>query len=180
MTTVPETSIFTKIIQGEISGFIPYQTDTITVLIALEGHILIVPKQQYKDIFELPDEIAAEIHRNKLTQPKFATDSILDYFNGPVVRVMTYEKTGRLVDAQELLATSIMNIPKTTAMGAFEAADYALVTISHPSTERNPVYPFQRNMIEYRRDIATYAQAHMVPMRRVQIGDHVFQFFQRP
>ncbi len=61
MTTVPETSIFTKIIQGEISGFIPYQTDTITVLIALEGHILIVPKQQYKDIFELPDEIAAEI-----------------------------------------------------------------------------------------------------------------------
>jgi histidine triad (HIT) family protein len=61
MITVPETSIFTKIINREIPGFIPYQTESIAVLIALEGHILIVPKQQYKDIFELPDEIAAEI-----------------------------------------------------------------------------------------------------------------------
>lgn len=61
MTTVPEPSIFTKIIQGQIPGFIPYQTETIAVLIALEGHILIVPKIQYKDIYELPDEIASEI-----------------------------------------------------------------------------------------------------------------------
>lgn len=61
MSTVPEPSIFTKIIQGQIPGFIPYQTETIAVLIALEGHILIVPKQEYKDIFELPDDIAAEI-----------------------------------------------------------------------------------------------------------------------
>lgn len=61
MTTVPEPSIFTKIINGEIPGFIPYQSETIAVLIALEGHVLIVPKQEYKDIFELPDDIAAEI-----------------------------------------------------------------------------------------------------------------------
>ena len=61
MTTVPETSIFTKIIQGEIPGFIPYQSETIAVLIAVEGHVLIVPKQEYKDIYELPDKIAAEI-----------------------------------------------------------------------------------------------------------------------
>lgn len=61
MSPVPEASIFTKIIKGEIPGFIPYQTETIAVIIALEGHVLIVPKQQYKDIFELPDEIAAEI-----------------------------------------------------------------------------------------------------------------------
>ena len=59
--TTNETSIFTKIINREIPGFIPYQTENVAVLITLEGHPIVVPKKQFKDIFELPDNIAAEI-----------------------------------------------------------------------------------------------------------------------
>ncbi len=59
--TTHETSIFTKIINREIPGFIPYETDDIAVLITLEGHPIIVPKMPFKDIFELPDDIAAKI-----------------------------------------------------------------------------------------------------------------------
>jgi len=60
MTSI-ETSIFTKIINREIPGFIPYETDNVTVLISLEGHPLIIPKQHFTDIYELPEDIAAEI-----------------------------------------------------------------------------------------------------------------------
>lgn len=59
--TTNETSIFTKIINREVPGFIPYQTDTVAVLITLEGHPIVVPKKEFKDIFELPDTVAAEI-----------------------------------------------------------------------------------------------------------------------
>jgi histidine triad (HIT) family protein len=57
----PEPSIFTRIINREIPGFIPYQTENVAVLISLEGHPLIIPKEHYRDIFELPDTLAAEI-----------------------------------------------------------------------------------------------------------------------
>ncbi len=139
--------------------------------------------QMAKDATELYasfDDIATEIHRSNLKQPRIATDSILDYFNGPVVKVMTYERTGRLVETQELLATTIMAVPKSVALAAIEKADFALVTISHPSVERHSVYPFQASIIEYRKDLLSYARAQMLPMRTVQLADHVFQLFQRP
>ncbi len=59
MTT--ESSIFTKIIAGDIPGYIPYQDDTVAVLIALEGHVLVVPKVVYPDIFTIPEDIAAHL-----------------------------------------------------------------------------------------------------------------------
>ncbi len=58
-----ETSIFTKIIAGEIPGFIPYQDETVAVLVSLEGHLLVVPKTIYRDIHDLPEDVAAHIMR---------------------------------------------------------------------------------------------------------------------
>jgi histidine triad (HIT) family protein len=54
-------SIFTKIISGDIPGYIPYQDDTVAVVVALEGHLLVVPKTAYQDIHDIPEEIAAHI-----------------------------------------------------------------------------------------------------------------------
>ncbi len=59
--TTEQSSIFTKIINREIPGFIPYETENIAVLISLEGHPMVIPKTPYRDIYELPDTIAAEI-----------------------------------------------------------------------------------------------------------------------
>ena len=59
--TTEQPSIFTRIINREIPGFIPYETETLAVLVALEGHILIVPKIQYRDIYEIPEDTAADV-----------------------------------------------------------------------------------------------------------------------
>ncbi len=56
-----ETSIFTKIIAGEIPGFVPYQDETVAVLVSLEGHLLVVPKIVYRDIHDIPEDVAAHI-----------------------------------------------------------------------------------------------------------------------
>ena len=59
MTTEP--SIFTKIINRDIPGFIAFETENVAVLISLEGHPLVIPEREYRDVYELPDEIAAEV-----------------------------------------------------------------------------------------------------------------------
>jgi histidine triad (HIT) family protein len=61
MTTTENPSIFTKIINREIPGFIPYQDDVVAVLISLEGHPMVIPKIEYRDIFALPEDVAAQI-----------------------------------------------------------------------------------------------------------------------
>lgn len=58
-----ETSIFTKIIAGEIPGFVPYQDETVAVLVALEGHLLVVPHVVYRDIHDIPEDVAAHVMR---------------------------------------------------------------------------------------------------------------------
>ena len=63
MTTTDIPSIFTKIINREIPGFISYEDDIVAVLISLEGHPLVIPKVVYRDIYELPEDVAGHIMR---------------------------------------------------------------------------------------------------------------------
>lgn len=55
--------IFCKIANGEIPSATIYEDDTFRVFLdlgpATKGHALIVPKQHYANIYELPDETAA-------------------------------------------------------------------------------------------------------------------------
>ena len=69
---------------------------------------------------------------------------------------------------------------KATAMAAMEQADFALVTIESPSVDRDSVFPFQRSMIEYRQDLLAYARTQMLPIRKAQVAEHLFQIFERP
>lgn len=132
------------------------------------------------ELYATVDEIAAGIQRNNLAQPKFATDFTHDYFSGRAVKVMIYERTGKLVDTVETLANSLMAIPKEAALDAVRKSDYALITVSHPSTDNSPIYPFQKAMVAYRAELQAAASAQMIPVRRLSVADHVFQLFQRP
>lgn len=65
-----EKTLFQKIIAGELPGNVPYQDDTTAVIIALEGHPLVVPKDHYTDIFDLPNNIAADIMKTTIKVAK--------------------------------------------------------------------------------------------------------------
>ncbi len=53
-------SVFTKIIKGEIPGHKVYEDDKTIVIVPLEpiakGHLLVIPKKQIDQFFDLPDE----------------------------------------------------------------------------------------------------------------------------
>jgi histidine triad (HIT) family protein len=56
MNTVPETSIFTKIINREIPADIVYEDDIVIAFLTIEpvspGHTLVVPKTPFKNVFD--------------------------------------------------------------------------------------------------------------------------------
>lgn len=58
--------IFCKIIKGDIPSFTVYEDETFKVILdrfpAAPGHMLIIPKEHYKNMFELPDEVAAKLY----------------------------------------------------------------------------------------------------------------------
>lgn len=65
MSTVPETSIFTKIINHEIPADIVYEDDTIIAFLTIEpinhGHTIIVPKVPFVNIFDGDDAILGQM-----------------------------------------------------------------------------------------------------------------------
>ena len=58
--------IFCKIIKGDIPSFTIYEDDLFKVILdrfpAAPGHALIIPKAHYKDMFELPQEVAEALY----------------------------------------------------------------------------------------------------------------------
>lgn len=65
MSTVPETSIFTKIINREIPADIVYEDEAIIAFLTIEpinhGHTLIVPKVPFVNIFDGDDVILGQM-----------------------------------------------------------------------------------------------------------------------
>lgn len=56
--------IFCKLANGDIPTNVVYEDDTFTVIMdaspATKGHSLIIPKDHYANIYELPEEVAAK------------------------------------------------------------------------------------------------------------------------
>ncbi|HAA11491.1 MAG TPA: HIT family protein [Cytophagales bacterium] len=59
-------SIFTKIINREIPGYIVAENDSclafLDIFPLVKGHVLVVPKQEVDYIYDLEDELLAELH----------------------------------------------------------------------------------------------------------------------
>ena len=66
LNLIKMTSIFTKIIKREIPGHIVAETDTFIAFLDInplvEGHVLVVPKQETDYIFELDDDVLSGLH----------------------------------------------------------------------------------------------------------------------
>ncbi len=77
-----EDCIFCKIIKGDIPSFTIYEDKLFKVILdrfpAALGHALIIPKEHYKDIFELPEEVAQALYplaKEMATRIKLAVDA---------------------------------------------------------------------------------------------------------
>lgn len=57
--------IFCKIIAGEIPSYTLYENEKFKIILdvgpATKGHALILPKEHYANLYELPEETAAEV-----------------------------------------------------------------------------------------------------------------------
>ena len=62
-----ETCIFCKIVKGEIPSKKIFENDSVVAFLDInpisKGHSLVIPKNHYVDIFEMPEHVLAEIIR---------------------------------------------------------------------------------------------------------------------
>ncbi len=60
-----EDCIFCKIVNGEIPSYKIYDRDDIIVMLDINplsrGHVLVLPKQHYRDIHEIPEELVIKM-----------------------------------------------------------------------------------------------------------------------
>ncbi|MFA9458883.1 HIT family protein [Halalkalibacter sp. AB-rgal2] len=63
--TYDSNCIFCKIIRGDIPSYKLYEDDHVYAFLDIsqvtKGHTLIIPKEHYKDVFELPSDIASHL-----------------------------------------------------------------------------------------------------------------------
>jgi len=61
-----DSCIFCRIVQEQSPGNIVYEDETVMAFLDInplnEGHTLVIPKEHYKDIFEIPVELLAYLH----------------------------------------------------------------------------------------------------------------------
>lgn len=78
--------IFCKIAAGEIPSHTLYEDEQFKVILdvspATKGHALIIPKQHYADMYELPEDTAAEVIKLARKMMRTMTDKLkCDGFN---------------------------------------------------------------------------------------------------
>lgn len=81
-----ENCIFCKIANGEIPSATLYEDEKFRVILDLspasKGHALILPKEHYADIYEIPDELASDAYKLAKKMAKKMTDALgCDGFN---------------------------------------------------------------------------------------------------
>jgi hypothetical protein len=129
-----------------------------------------------RDLGDAFDEITKRALASRKGTVIFATDRILDYFNGTMARVMIFERSGELLKTQELLATGpLTEHSEQEALDALRQADFALVTVSEDPTE----YPFDHAMRPYQAKMTAWAKENLVRIRSVQMPGHRFNIYSR-
>ena len=95
-----ENCIFCKLANGDIPTTTLYEDDTFRVIFdaspATVGHVLIIPKEHYEDLTQLPDEVAAQVmplaRRGSRALPT-ATASLRTWVSLPVRRCIISTRT---------------------------------------------------------------------------------------
>jgi histidine triad (HIT) family protein len=82
-------SIFSKIINKEIPAHFVYEDDLVVAFLdivqASKGHTLVVPKEEYKDIFEMPEELASHLFKVAVRLSK----AIQKAFDAPGLNILS-------------------------------------------------------------------------------------------
>lgn len=81
-----ESCIFCKIANGDIPSKTIYEDDEFRIILdlgpATKGHALIIPKQHYANLYELPDEVAGRVFQLAKKTAILMTDKLkCDGFN---------------------------------------------------------------------------------------------------
>jgi histidine triad (HIT) family protein len=131
MTTVPEPSIFTKIINREIPADIVYEDEHVIAFFTIEpinpGHTLVVPKKPFRNLLDGDDEV---LGRMTIVAKKIANVLVNEGFASGINLIMNNE-----TDAdQEVFHAHMHVVPRIKHDGALVKPKHAPHTLEQIKT----------------------------------------------
>jgi histidine triad (HIT) family protein len=139
MNTVPEASIFTKIINHEIPANIVYEDEVVIAFLTIEpinpGHTLVVPKVPFLNIFDGTKEVLGHmmIVSQKIAKALISTEL------GTGVNIIMNNGTDA---SQEVFHAHIHVVPRT-------AGDNALIEPTHHTYAHNEALEVTKLICEH-------------------------------
>ena len=135
---------------------------------------------QIQGLMKAYDDIAVYCRYYGLEKPNFATDRILEYFNGTAAAVMVFERSGLRILPRELLAYTIFARQADEAIGTAADADIALVTLDPVEKTKESLFPFHHSAVQWQTGYRDAVFSRMAPIARLNMPGHSFQIFLRP
>jgi len=137
-------------------------------------------REEEEHLLDAYDRIGAYCTTLGLKTTRVAVDRILDYFCGPTVPVMTYERSRTPLAFEFVLSKSMYPVGRQEALDAIKSSDIAIITTNIvPADEASP-YPFTKSMIAIQGDLKATAAAGMVPLSKLTFDGRDLTVFVRP
>jgi hypothetical protein len=139
-----------------------------------------VDREQEQRLLDAYDRIGAYCAEVGWKTPRISVDRALDYFSGPVLSVVVYERSKLLLSPEFTLGSGIAEVGREEALNEVRASDIVVLTTnSVPSDEASP-YPLTKSMMAIKADLLATATANMVPLTKLGFAGRELTIFVRP
>ena len=127
-------------------------------------------------VTQFGEMIAQRARDRGLTNPRVAVDQVTDALDGQILRVTTYERTGKWVPFEMMLPTGIAEPTEEEVMDRLKLSDFVFVTTAAPQSN----YPYDRKLAALSPKVLAWCAAELVEVERFSLYGSQFTLYERP
>jgi hypothetical protein len=127
-------------------------------------------------VTQFGEMIAQRARDRGLTNPRVAVDQVTDALDGQILRVTTYERTGKWIPFEMMLPTGIAEPTEEEVMDRLKLSDFVFVTTAAPQSN----YPYDRKLAALSPKVLAWCAAELVEVERFSLYGSQFTLYERP
>jgi hypothetical protein len=162
-----------------VTGFVVLVIGLTVQIYSYTRHLsLYSHRNEVNDVIRLYDKIDAVSRQNRWAAPIIADDAFSDYQFVPAINTVEYERHGRLLNAHESLAVTVVSRPTAEVLAALQISHFAIV-----STRINPrdvEDPFESSTRLTHQMVLDYCKRYMVAIGQCRIMGRIVVLYARP
>lgn len=131
---------------------------------------------ELRHVSRFGEVISSRAYAAGVTSPRVAVDQVTDALDGQILRVTTYERTGKWVPFEMMLPTGIAEPTEEDVMDRLKLSDFVFVTTAAPQAN----YPYDRKLAALSPKVLAWCAAELVEVERFSLYGSQFVLYERP